>query len=234
MDESYLHLNTLDDRAKFEAWLTRIAINSSLMILRRKRSHPEMSLEITDSDTWQHRDIADQAKNVEELYARHERVELLRREICCLCPTLRIVVEAPIKIRSDGSRRTTALANCANFCSHACIQCFCVSRSSPSKRSRRGKGFSRRVQCCTHLEPARLSYLAGFTADQCCRRIFAELERSHSQGHGRVTVHRVTTVPLKKALSTICAAFSKNLRRNFKKKNMWTTLDLERDCRWID
>jgi DNA-directed RNA polymerase specialized sigma24 family protein len=84
--KAYLHLNTLDDSAKFATWLTRIAINSSLVILRRKRSHPEISLEITDSDTWQHRDIADQAKNAEELYARHERVELLRREICCLCP----------------------------------------------------------------------------------------------------------------------------------------------------
>ena len=91
--KAYLHLNTFDGRAKFATWLTRIAINSSLMILRRKRSHPESSMEILDGDTWQHRDIADQAKNVEELYAKHERVERLRREICCLRPALRIVVE---------------------------------------------------------------------------------------------------------------------------------------------
>jgi len=90
---SYVHLNTFDGRAKFLTWLTRIAINSSLMILRRKRSHAETSMEILDGDTWLHRDIADQAKNVEELYARQERVERLRREICCLRPALRIVVE---------------------------------------------------------------------------------------------------------------------------------------------
>jgi RNA polymerase sigma-70 factor, ECF subfamily len=91
--KAYVHLNTFDGRAKFSTWLTRIAINSSLMILRRKRSHPETSMEITDGDTWQHWDIADRAKNVEELYARHESVERLRRAIRCLKPPLRSVVE---------------------------------------------------------------------------------------------------------------------------------------------
>jgi RNA polymerase sigma-70 factor (ECF subfamily) len=91
--KAYLRLNTFDGRAQFVTWLTRIAINSSLMILRRKRSHPETSMEIADGDTWQHFDIADQAKNAEDLYARHERVERLRRAICCLKPTLRSVLE---------------------------------------------------------------------------------------------------------------------------------------------
>jgi RNA polymerase sigma-70 factor, ECF subfamily len=104
--KAYLHLNTFDGRAKFATWLTRIAINSSLMILRRKRSHPESSMEILDGDTWQHRDIADQAKNVEELYAKHERVERLRREICCLRPALRIVVE--IHQSNDSSIKEVA------------------------------------------------------------------------------------------------------------------------------
>jgi RNA polymerase sigma-70 factor (ECF subfamily) len=104
--KAYLHLNTFDGRAKFVTWLTRIAINSSLMILRRKRSHPETSMEIPDGDTWQHWDIADQAKNVEELYARNERVERLRREICCLRPALRIVVE--IHQSNDSSVKEVA------------------------------------------------------------------------------------------------------------------------------
>ena len=91
--KAYTHLKTFDGRAKFSTWLTRIAINSSLMILRRKRSHPESSMEITDGDTWQHWEIADQTKNVEELYARQERVERLRRAICHLQPTLLNVVE---------------------------------------------------------------------------------------------------------------------------------------------
>jgi RNA polymerase sigma-70 factor, ECF subfamily len=64
---AYTHLNTFDGRARFSTWLTRIAINSSLMILRAKRAHPESSIEITDGDTWQDWGIADQAKNAEEV-----------------------------------------------------------------------------------------------------------------------------------------------------------------------
>jgi RNA polymerase sigma-70 factor, ECF subfamily len=91
--KAYVHLNTFDGRAKFSTWLTRIAINSALLILRRKRARPETSMEITDGETWQHWEIADETKNVEELYARHERVEHLRQAICRLQPTLRNVVE---------------------------------------------------------------------------------------------------------------------------------------------
>jgi RNA polymerase sigma-70 factor, ECF subfamily len=84
--KAYVHLNSLDGRAKFSTWLTRIAINSSLMILRRRRARAETSMEVTDGDTWQHWEIADQTKSVEELYARHERGEHLRRAIRRLQP----------------------------------------------------------------------------------------------------------------------------------------------------
>jgi RNA polymerase sigma-70 factor (ECF subfamily) len=50
-------------------------------------------MEISDGETWQHWEIVDETKNIEELYARHERVERLRRAICRLRPTLRNVVE---------------------------------------------------------------------------------------------------------------------------------------------
>jgi RNA polymerase sigma-70 factor (ECF subfamily) len=91
--KAYTHLKTFDGRAKFSTWLTRIAINSALMTLRRRRAHPEASMEITDGETWQPREIADQTKDIEELYARHETVERLRRAICRLQPALRDVVE---------------------------------------------------------------------------------------------------------------------------------------------
>jgi RNA polymerase sigma-70 factor (ECF subfamily) len=104
--KAYTHLNTFDGRAKFSTWLTRIAINSSLMILRRKRSHSESSMEITDGDTWQYWEIADQTKNVEDLYAIHERLERLRRAIRRLTPTLRNVVE--IHQSSDSSLKEVA------------------------------------------------------------------------------------------------------------------------------
>jgi RNA polymerase sigma-70 factor (ECF subfamily) len=91
--KSYAHLQTFNGKAKFSTWLTRIAINSALMILRRKRAHPETSMEVTDGKTWQHSEIADQRRDVEELYATYERVERLRQAIRRLQPNLRNVVE---------------------------------------------------------------------------------------------------------------------------------------------
>jgi RNA polymerase sigma-70 factor (ECF subfamily) len=90
---AYTHLNTFDGRARFSTWLTRIAINSSLMILRAKRAHPETSIEITDGDTCQHWEIADRAKNAEEVYETYERLERLRRAIRRLAPSMRNVLE---------------------------------------------------------------------------------------------------------------------------------------------
>lgn len=91
--KAYRHLNTFDGRAKFSTWLTRIAINSALMTIRKRRSRPETSMEITDGENCAQYEIADGTKNVEELYVQHERVEHLRLAICRLQPTLRNVVE---------------------------------------------------------------------------------------------------------------------------------------------
>jgi RNA polymerase sigma-70 factor (ECF subfamily) len=63
-------------------------------------------MEITDGNTWQHWEIADQTKDVEEAYARHEVVERLRRAICRLQPTLRNVIE--IRQLNDRSVKETA------------------------------------------------------------------------------------------------------------------------------
>jgi RNA polymerase sigma-70 factor, ECF subfamily len=90
---AYIHLNTFDGRAQFSTWLSRIAINSSLMTLRAKRAHPETFIEFTDGDTWQHWEIADPAKNAEEVYATHEQRQRLRRAIRRLTPILRNVLE---------------------------------------------------------------------------------------------------------------------------------------------
>jgi RNA polymerase sigma factor (sigma-70 family) len=71
----------------------------------------ESSMEITDGDTWQHFEIADQAKNAEEVYAAHERLELLRRAIGCLQPLLRNVVE----IHQSNDRSVKEIAELAGI-----------------------------------------------------------------------------------------------------------------------
>src|SRR6202047_5078289 len=40
---AFLHLKTFDERSTFYTWLTRIGVNSALMILRTKRNSREIS-----------------------------------------------------------------------------------------------------------------------------------------------------------------------------------------------
>jgi Sigma-70 region 2 len=39
--KAYVHLKSFDGKARFSTWLTRIAINTALMTLRRKRARPK-------------------------------------------------------------------------------------------------------------------------------------------------------------------------------------------------
>jgi RNA polymerase sigma-70 factor (ECF subfamily) len=92
--KAYMHLNTFDGRAKFSTWLTRIAINSALMTLRRKRAHPETSMDWSaDGETWQQWEMADKRANVEEHYVRKETERHLKRAIHRLRPALRTIIE---------------------------------------------------------------------------------------------------------------------------------------------
>jgi RNA polymerase sigma-70 factor (ECF subfamily) len=104
--KAYAHLKAFEGRASFSTWVTRIAINSALMALRRKRTHPETSMEFYDGETWRFLDVADQTKDVEELFTRHEIAQRLKRAICGLKPRQRKVVE--IHHLNDGSLKETA------------------------------------------------------------------------------------------------------------------------------
>jgi RNA polymerase sigma-70 factor (ECF subfamily) len=57
-------------------------------------------MEFTDGETWQVREVADQADDVEKHYVKRENAERLRRAICHLKPHLRAVVE--IQQSKDG------------------------------------------------------------------------------------------------------------------------------------
>jgi RNA polymerase sigma-70 factor, ECF subfamily len=91
--KAYLHLETFDGRAKFSTWLTRIAINSALMMLRKKRHQPEASFEVGDGDAWRYWEIPDRSVDAETRLIARESENRLRREFCRLKPGLRIVVE---------------------------------------------------------------------------------------------------------------------------------------------
>jgi RNA polymerase sigma-70 factor (ECF subfamily) len=93
--KAFLHLNKFEGRSSFSSWVTRIAINMSLMILRKKRANKELSIDISDNGckSCDRGEPLDLREDPERRYARHERAELLRRAIRRLRPALRTAVE---------------------------------------------------------------------------------------------------------------------------------------------
>ena len=85
---AFLHLQNFQGRSTFSTWLTRIGINSALMILRKKRNSREVSAQdSSEGDTvWQ---VKDSAPDPEEQYADQERRRLLRQAIADLRPSIR-------------------------------------------------------------------------------------------------------------------------------------------------
>ena len=92
---AFRHLNGFENRCSFSSWLTRIAINSALMTLRKRRACKEVSIDSTDDDCtiFGRLEPQDLSEDPECRYARCEREELLKRAMLRLRPGLRDVVE---------------------------------------------------------------------------------------------------------------------------------------------
>jgi RNA polymerase sigma-70 factor (ECF subfamily) len=105
---AFLHIKDFDGRSSFPTWITRIAINSALMILRKKRGALETALPSgNDSpDAWPGYEVPDRAPGPERRYAQSEEVGILREAICRLRPSLREVIE--IQQLQERTMRETA------------------------------------------------------------------------------------------------------------------------------
>ena len=107
---AFLHIAKFDGRSTFSTWLTRIAINSALMILRKKRNSQELSLDgSADSGekplTWE---MPDHAPNPEKRYAQMERENILRGAISTLRPAIRKVIELQ-QLQEHSMKETAAI-----------------------------------------------------------------------------------------------------------------------------
>jgi RNA polymerase sigma-70 factor, ECF subfamily len=93
--KAFVHLNAFEERSSFSSWLTRIAINSALMLLRKKRGHLEISTDAMDDEfgAWNRWGPRDGAESPESRCAQREREELLKGAIQGLPPLLREVVQ---------------------------------------------------------------------------------------------------------------------------------------------
>jgi RNA polymerase sigma-70 factor, ECF subfamily len=99
---AFVHVTDFDGRSSFATWLTRIAINSALMILRKKRASLEIATDCNDdfgADGLRD-EITDYRPNPERRYAESEEETMLKKAIQSLRPTLRVVVQIQLQERS--------------------------------------------------------------------------------------------------------------------------------------
>jgi RNA polymerase sigma-70 factor (ECF subfamily) len=92
---AYRALNTFEGRSKLFSWLTRIAINSALMTLRRRRTSCEATSESLSSreEEVPQLQVKDPSPNPEETFLQRESRLRLARAMAALKPPLRTVMQ---------------------------------------------------------------------------------------------------------------------------------------------
>jgi len=92
---AFVHLAGFDERSRFATWLTRIAINSALGQLRKKRGVREISMDEPSNteETRPQLELPDRTPDPEENYHRRERREIVDAAVGRLRPRSRKVVE---------------------------------------------------------------------------------------------------------------------------------------------
>src|SRR6201996_7119107 len=91
--KAYEKLHQFQGNSKFYTWLVRIAVNESLMRLRKRRTGRMVSIDedVTTEDGSMPRDLADWSPDPEQLYGQSELAEILRKTIQGLPPGFRVV-----------------------------------------------------------------------------------------------------------------------------------------------
>ena len=105
---AFLHLDKFEGKSAFLTWLTRIAINQALMLLRSRRSRRESSMDTSNYEETAASllDMPDPRPDPEANYVFQERVDELSAAIGKLRPTVRTAIE--LRELADLSTRETA------------------------------------------------------------------------------------------------------------------------------
>jgi RNA polymerase sigma-70 factor (ECF subfamily) len=92
---AYSSICRFEGRSSIYSWLTRIAVNSALTILRKRRAHPEILFDPgANADSGgPHFDIMDSSPNPEQAFDSRQRRAHLMRAIQGLEPKLRIPIQ---------------------------------------------------------------------------------------------------------------------------------------------
>ncbi len=91
--KAYEKLDQFQGNSKFYTWLVRIAVNESLMRLRKRRTGKMVSIDedIETDEGSVPRDLADWSPNPEQNYSQAELAKILRKTIQGLPPGFRVV-----------------------------------------------------------------------------------------------------------------------------------------------
>jgi RNA polymerase sigma-70 factor, ECF subfamily len=92
---AFIYLHKFEGKSSFSTWLTRIAINEALMLLRRRRSRREVPIEDSDKDVGSAEalEIPDPSPDPEANYLQREGERILSTAMAELAPRVRTAIE---------------------------------------------------------------------------------------------------------------------------------------------
>ena len=110
---AYLAINTFEGKSQIYTWLTRIAVNTALMVLRKQRVRPEVLFAPQPDDRCETItfEVRDPAPNPEELCLLHQCQLKILRAIRRLRPHLR----EPIRIQITHGWSTREISRALNI-----------------------------------------------------------------------------------------------------------------------
>lgn len=110
---AYLAINTFEGKSQIYTWLTRIAVNTALMVVRKQRVRPEVLFDPQPDGRCEmvFFEPEDSAPNPEEAYDLHQRRLKTLRAIHRLRPRLR----EPIRMRITHGWSTREISRALNI-----------------------------------------------------------------------------------------------------------------------
>jgi RNA polymerase sigma-70 factor (ECF subfamily) len=105
--KAFTGIGSFNEQSSFSTWLTRIAINNSLMLLRKGRGRAEISLEAEDDSLFSMAEfIADSRPDPEATLQRNQEIESVRTAVMLLPKSLRKCAEN--RLLHDASDKDVA------------------------------------------------------------------------------------------------------------------------------
>lgn len=105
---AFVHLKSFDGRSAFSSWLHRIAINTALMLLRKRHRHLEFSIDGAGTiDSSPHWELADSRMDIGLHYEEWERQQYLMKAVCLLGTSCRCAIE--LRYLNDQSVEDVAM-----------------------------------------------------------------------------------------------------------------------------